>query len=365
MPTTDACGSETMTTLYARVARLDATCCPNGVADCPNGSPTACSVACGAALSPLMDECGRLLNVLFDAADGVEDGTADIFRSLMRKCNTLRPQDILAELQPLQAAGRCPDSWTEGIGATAVAAGACSDARPNCVSLTQLMSCAGDFCNTVGAACAMTGQCDKTCGFCGDGPAADGPPDPWAGGGRGLSTPPPPPAAEPDPGGGRGLSTPPPPPPPAAEPDPGGGRGLSTPPPPPPPAAEPDPGDWGIGAPPPPPSSGGHHRRQRRLQAAHACSPDVFSAAAAAVTDACCDDATGAGCTGVPTECDARCGIVFIDFYARCAELLRVYEPAQVRSFGHFFLTSLRLKLERILSFCLTFGPTWMVTSDV
>lgn len=312
-----------MTTLYARVARLDATCCPNGVADCPNGSPTACSVACGAALSPLMDECGRLLNVLFDAADGVEDGTADIFRSLMRKCNTLRPQDILAELQPLQAAGRCPDSWTEGIGATAVAAGACSDARPNCVSLTQLMSCAGDFCNTVGAACAMTGQCDKTCGFCGDGPAADGPPDPWAGGGRGLSTPPPPPAAEPDPG------------------------------------------DWGIGAPPPPPSSGGHHRRQRRLQAAHACSPDVFSAAAAAVTDACCDDATGAGCTGVPTECDARCGIVFIDFYARCAELLRVYEPAQVRSFGHFFLTSLRLKLERILSFCLTFGPTWMVTSDV
>ena len=244
--------------LDARIARLDATCCPDGTTSCPHGTPTACSVACGAALSPLMDECGTLLDVLFDSADGVEDGTADVFRSLLHKCNMLRPRDILAELQPLQAAGRCPDEWTEGVGATAVTAGACTDARPSCAVLTQYMTCAGDFCNTAGAACAMTGQCDKTCGFCGGGAPAPTPP-------------------------------------------------------------------------------GGDHRH---LQAAasHACSPDVFTATAAAVTDACCDDTTGAGCTGVPTECDARCGVVFIDFYARCAELLRVYEPAQVRLLGNFSL---------------------------
>eukprot|EP01046_Picozoa_sp_COSAG06_P007324 COSAG06_NODE_357_length_16856_cov_7.212687_2_plen_428_part_00 len=244
--------------LDARVAHLDDTCCPDGVASCPDGSPTECSVACGASLSPLMDECGSLLDVLFDAADGLEDGVADVFRSLLRKCNMLSPQEILAELQPLQAAGRCPDSWTEGVGATAVAAGTCADARPNCAQLTQLMTCAGDFCNTAGAACVMTGQCDKTCGFCSD-----------------------------------------------------------------------------AAAPPPPIGAGGHHRRQRRaLQGEeHACPPDVFSTAAAAVTDACCDDVTGASCTDIPTECDARCGIVFVDFFARCSELLRVYGPADMPAY--------------------------------
>ena len=247
--------------MYARVARLDTTCCPNGATDCPGGQPTACSVACGAALSPLMDECGAMLDVLFDAADGVEDGTADIFRSLLRMCNLLMPQEILGELQPLQAAGRCPDEWTEGVGATAVSAAACSDARPNCAALTQLMTCAGDFCNTPGAACVMTGQCDKTCGFCPEVTDSD---------------------------------------------------------------------------------DDGHRRRQRRLQVQagveHACSPDIFSAGAAAVTAACCDTATE-GCDGVPAECDARCGIVFVDFYGRCAELLRVYEPEHMAEYDRLEAT--------------------------
>jgi hypothetical protein len=246
---------ESLATLHARIARLDIACCPSGITSCPDGSPTECSVTCGAALSPLMDECGTLLDVLFDAVDGVEDGVAATLRSLLRMCNMIRPQDILAELQPLQAVGRCPDEWTEGVGATAVAVSACADARPNCEALTQLMSCAGDFCNTAGAACAMSGQCDKTCGFCDD----EG------------------------------------------------------------------------GAPPPPVGSGGGHRRQQ-MGTAHACPPDTFSAAAAAVTDACCDAATG-GCTGVPTECDARCGMVFIDFFARCAQLIRVYEPVDMPSY--------------------------------
>jgi hypothetical protein len=290
-PTAGA-GCESLSMLDARVAHLDDTCCPDGVASCPDGSPTECSVACGASLSPLMDECGSLLDVLFDAADGLEDGVADVFRSLLRKCNMLSPQEILAELQPLQAAGRCPDSWTEGVGATAVAAGTCADARPNCAQLTQLMTCAGDFCNTAGAACVMTGQCDKTCGFCSD--AAAPPPEPPLCNAGGHA-------------GGAGYMQ-------SCEAEAG--------------CAYSNGGCAPIGA-------GGHHRRQRRaLQGEeHACPPDVFSTAAAAVTDACCDDATGASCTDIPTECDARCGIVFVDFFARCSELLRVYGPADMPAY--------------------------------
>ena len=73
--------------------------------------------------------------------------------------------------------------------------------------------------------------------------------------------------------------------------------------------------------------------RQLQIQTAeHACPAATFDAEAQAVNDACCDAATG-GCAGVPTECDARCGVVFVDFYARCADLLRVYSPADLPAY--------------------------------
>eukprot|EP01046_Picozoa_sp_COSAG06_P048732 COSAG06_NODE_7347_length_2536_cov_382.057037_1_plen_358_part_10 len=74
---------------------------------------------------------------------------------------------------------------------------------------------------------------------------------------------------------------------------------------------------------------------RHRLQGAgfddHACPPGEFEAEVQAVDAACCDDGA---CTGVPTECDARCGVVFVDFFARCAEVLRVYSAADMTAFS-------------------------------
>jgi hypothetical protein len=49
-------------------------------AECP-GAPTTCSVSCGAALLPFLDECGSFMDALsvFDDADGVHDGRANRF----------------------------------------------------------------------------------------------------------------------------------------------------------------------------------------------------------------------------------------------------------------------------------------------
>ena len=66
------------------------------------------------------------------------------------------------------------------------------------------------------------------------------------------------------------------------------------------------------------------HRLMQISSDEHSCPASTFDAEAVAVNDACCDQE---GCTGVPTECDARCGVVYIDFYSRCSVLLGVYHP--------------------------------------
>ena len=222
---------ESMTVVYERVAALDAVCCAGGAEVCPGGAPLGCSVPCGAALSPLMNECGTILDMLFDAADGQEDGSATILRTLLSKCNALPASEVLAALKPLADAGRCPDQWMEGVGNVAVVADRCADSRVNCDALIGLLSCSDDFCH--GTECSMHGECDKTCGLCG----------------------------------------------------------------------------------------GGHRRAQV------ACDPEAFAAGASAVDTACCDDS--AGCTGVPTECDARCGVIFVDFYPNCQSVLNAYSSTE------------------------------------
>jgi hypothetical protein len=65
-----------------------------------------------------------------------------------------------------------------------------------------------------------------------------------------------------------------------------------------------------------------HGHRLQIATAEHECPPHAFETEAAAVNEACCDEG---GCAGVPTECDARCGVVYIDFYSRCSDLLGIY----------------------------------------
>lgn len=80
----------------------------------------------------------------------------------------------------------------------------------------------------------------------------------------------------------------------------------------------------------------GHRRAQNEEGATNTCTDiEEFQALAEEVTRACCDEATG-GCAGTgaaPTECDARCAIVFVDFFGRCSNTLHAFSPADFHSY--------------------------------
>ena len=220
---------DTFSVVIQRTRDLDAAC---------PGAPARCTVACGAALFPFLDECGSFVNALsvFDAADGVRDDQAGTFVELREACDGIPSIQIIGELQPLWSAGQCPDEWMEGVSATGVPESTCEDTLPSCAAgiSAGFYNCAIMLCPT----CAMAHQCDKTCSFCGDGQVG--------------------------------------------------------------------------------------HRLMQIATAGHECPPTTFETEAAGVNDACCDQG---GCTGVPTECDARCGVVYVDFFSRCSALLGVYHP--------------------------------------
>ena len=174
----DTCGD--IGELFAKVGEINAACCPpdsTGPAACDGdvnagfGAPEVCSLDCGAALAPLMENCGALLDALapLDAADGTRDGQATILRALQIKCEEIPPIELLDEIRRLQELGRCPSRLTEGTAATAIGDATCRDERPNCAAMVAVLSCDTDMCPS----CPFAGQCDKTCGIC-DGHAGGG-----------------------------------------------------------------------------------------------------------------------------------------------------------------------------------------------
>ena len=111
--------------------------------------------------------------------------------------------------------------------------------------------------------------------------------------------------------------------------------GGSTPPPPPPPA---------------PPNGGGH----RRTQTVDTCPLATFTTQSQAVSEACCDPGTG-GCAqdgSPPAACDARCGIVFVDFFADCGGGLHAFAPDD---YGDY---------ERLEQTCAEVRPSNLTDSD-
>ena len=84
-----------------------------------------------------------------------------------------------------------------------------------------------------------------------------------------------------------------------------------------------------------------HGHRLLQLAGAHLghpCNPETFAESAEAVDSACCADV---GCSGgVPTACDAKCGVVYVDFYARCSPLLAIYAPTDLDAYSRLEVTS-------------------------
>ena len=94
----------------------------------------------------------------------------------------------------------------------------------------------------------------------------------------------------------------------------------------------------------------GHRRRRRamleeefrrKMQMGHVqCDPATFAAQAAAVEDACCD-ADGSACPdGTPVQCDAKCAVVFNNFYSRCQRFMAAqFSPAEMGSYDRLYTT--------------------------
>jgi hypothetical protein len=201
---------------------------------------------------PLLDDCGGLLNKLYDATDGTEDGQASVFAKVYSDCLNIPTEQVLSDLKYLQAQGQCPDVVLDGVAATEVGAAACRDTWMNSAGCdvaiaSGILSCSMNFCSTtptLQAPCDLAGHCDKTCGFCARDPAGE--------------------------------------------------------------------------------SDGDHrHRRSQEFvsdfmhQASCVTSLEVE---AARINDACCDTGTESSvcASGMPTECDVKCAVVFSDFYGRC-----------------------------------------------
>ena len=77
----------------------------------------------------------------------------------------------------------------------------------------------------------------------------------------------------------------------------------------------------------PPPKGGDRHRLQRDI----ACDLTNFQGTVDAVNQGCCDSDLSRKCSGgFPVECDARCAVLFDQFYTRCSNVLTVQFPATV-----------------------------------
>ena len=89
---------------------------------------------------------------------------------------------------------------------------------------------------------------------------------------------------------------------------------------------------------------------RRRLQAGGTCPIATFSSESAGVTGACCDAGTG-GCAddgSPPAECDARCGIVFIDFFTDCGGGLRAFMPDTYHDFERLEQTCAQVRKKEL-----------------
>eukprot|EP01051_Picozoa_sp_SAG22_P024893 SAG22_NODE_7114_length_774_cov_1.536296_1_plen_173_part_01 len=99
--------------LPARLVALEAAC---------PGDGSSCDVDCAGAPLPLLTDCGPLINRLYDAADGQEDGVATLFTNARDECEQ-QPVDVLLQyIQTLHDQGRCPDAALDGVAETQVKA---------------------------------------------------------------------------------------------------------------------------------------------------------------------------------------------------------------------------------------------------
>ena len=100
---------------------------------------------------------------------------------------------------------------------------------------------------------------------------------------------------------------------------------------------------------------------RRRVQSLAQCLPEYFSQTLSAVGQA-CDALEGV----VPSDCDARCAIVFNDFYSKCTRLLTNYvgQGAEMRAWDQLHVTcSTALPPEPLLQAVVKCAPPFVLSA--
>eukprot|EP01043_Picozoa_sp_COSAG02_P045205 COSAG02_NODE_4112_length_5763_cov_3.743997_2_plen_659_part_00 len=270
--------------LDARIEAFNNACCTS-TACIPDGL---CSVDCAVVLLPLVVDCGPVLDLLYDGTDGLIDGTSSTFTTGSEACLAIASTDALQRVQELHDAGICPPTVLDGVAEVEVSA-TCEDTNDNCQSFLAM----GLLCTS------LVGQCDATCLICS------------------------PPAAQQA----------------CADTNPNCAQFIAS----------------GLGC-----DSlngtcdlscnvctsstsdqGGHRRSRRRRRRRRAqgtsptCDMTTVPAQIARINTVCCDINGGECATGVPTTCDAKCAVFFLDFYERCEVYISPsYSPSENIALG-------------------------------
>jgi hypothetical protein len=165
-----------MSTLASDISKLDGVCCVN-----PQTSENKnqcdldpCDADCVAVLLPLLDNCGPMLNLLYDGTDGKFDGHAQVFSKVYSECLAIPGPTLLQELKVLQANGQCPNTVLDGVATMEVEGSECTDHWQNHLGCeaaitSGFLTCEVDFCDTpptTTAPCDLAGHCDLSCGLC-------------------------------------------------------------------------------------------------------------------------------------------------------------------------------------------------------
>ena len=144
-----------LSTLTGRIHELNAACCinPKTTERKDQCDLEVCDGECVSVLLPLRDECGSLLDKLYDGTDGKEDGIAQAFSTLHSQCLTIPIPEILDDLKALQAQGQCPDDVLDGVATAEVEGPVCRDTwqnHPGCEAAiaSGFLTCEADFCDT-------------------------------------------------------------------------------------------------------------------------------------------------------------------------------------------------------------------------
>eukprot|EP01052_Picozoa_sp_SAG31_P047976 SAG31_NODE_9834_length_1222_cov_0.941229_2_plen_222_part_00 len=92
-----------LSTFEDRLASVNDAC--NSGRNFADGGPKLCSLECGVELVPFYNDCRTTVDALFDAFDGVEDGTAAVFATAQGLCDRMDLANPVEELRSMIASG--------------------------------------------------------------------------------------------------------------------------------------------------------------------------------------------------------------------------------------------------------------------